>query len=227
MCGRFVLSATPEIVQQEFHLKEAPTLQPRYNITPSQPVAVVTNDSPDTLTIVQWGLVPSWSKDPKVGSKMTNARAETVAEKPSFRTAYKYRRCIIPASGFYEWTTTDNSKQPYYIFPTDTPFFAFAGLWEVWRDGGGGELWTCSILTTAANEHIGKLHHRMPVILDRKDYGVWLDKQAPQPVLDQLLQSYDSDRIQYYPVSKAVNSPANDSAALIRQDEPPQQQSMF
>jgi putative SOS response-associated peptidase YedK len=227
MCGRYVLSAEPQQVQQEFNLSSTPTLAPRYNIAPSQPVAIITNEAPDELTIVKWGLVPSWSKDPKIGYKMINARSDTAHEKPSFRAAFKRRRCLIPVSGFYEWTTVDGAKQPHYIYVKDTDVFSFAGLWEVWHSPDGDEVWTCSILTTDANDTIQKLHHRMPVILDGDNRDFWLDNDSEVDELRMLMKPYDENKIDYYPVSKAVNSPHNDNPTLVERDEPPSQQSMF
>lgn len=227
MCGRYVLSATPEQLQQEFNLAELPTIESRYNIAPSQPMAIITNDAPQELTLVKWGLVPHWSKDPAIGNKMINARSETAAEKPSFRASFKYRRCLIPATGFYEWQKTDNGKIPQYIYLQDEPVFSFAGLWSVWTDPEGGELWTATILTTDANQKIKPLHHRMPVILPRESRELWLDKEADPAALQSLMKPYADDEIDYYPVSKAVNKPANDNPTLIERDDPPQQQSLL
>lgn len=227
MCGRYVLSATPEQLQQEFNLAELPTIESRYNIAPSQPMAIITNDAPQEVTLVKWGLVPHWSKDPAIGNKMINARSETAAEKPSFRTSFKYRRCLIPASGFYEWKKTDNGKVPQYIYLQDEPVFSFAGLWSVWTDPEGGELWTATILTTDANDKMKSLHDRMPVILPRESRELWLDKEADPAALQSLMKPYDKGTIEYYPVSKAVNKPANDNPTLIERDDPPQQQSLL
>jgi putative SOS response-associated peptidase YedK len=227
MCGRFVLTSDAQTVQQEFNLDSLPQLAPRFNIAPSQPVAIVTNDAPKELSIVQWGLIPSWSKDPKIGYKMINARSESVHEKPSFRTPFKYRRCLIPTSGFYEWVKTDDGKQPYFIHLPEKEVFAFAGLWEIWNSPEGEEVWTCTILTTEANDKISNLHHRMPVILDKDARDIWLDKESETEELKTLFQSYDSNKMDYYPVSKAVNHVKNDNPTLLDRDEPPQQQSMF
>lgn len=227
MCGRYVLSATPEQLQQEFNLAELPTIESRYNIAPSQPMAIITNDAPQEVTLVKWGLVPHWSKDPAIGNKMINARSETAAEKPSFRASFKYRRCVIPASGFYEWKKTDNGKIPQYIYLQDEPVFSFAGLWSVWTDPEGGELWTATILTTDANDKMKSLHDRMPVILPRESRELWLDKEADPAALQSLMKPYDKGTIEYYPVSKAVNKPANDNPTLIERDVPPQQQSLL
>lgn len=227
MCGRFVLTSDAQVVQQEFNLDSLPQLAPRYNIAPSQPVSIITNDKPSELSIVQWGLIPSWSKDPKIGYKMINARSETVHEKPSFRTPFKYRRCLIPSSGFYEWVKTDDGKQPYFIHLPEQEVFAFAGLWEIWNSPEGEQVWTCTILTTQANEKISSLHHRMPVILDKEARDIWLDKETESGELRMLFAPYDGNKMDYYPVSKAVNHVKNDNPTLIERDEPPKQQSMF
>ncbi|MDQ7027711.1 MAG: SOS response-associated peptidase [Anaerolineae bacterium] len=227
MCGRYVLSAEPQLVQQEFNLSNTPQLAARYNIAPSQPVAIITNQVPDELMIVKWGLVPSWSKDPKIGYKMINSRSETAHEKPSFRAAFKRRRCLIPVSGFYEWTKTDDGKQPHYIHVKDSEVFSFAGLWEIWHSPDGDEMWTATILTTEANEAIEHLHHRMPVILDGENRDIWLDGDSDVGELRLLMKPYAGDKMAHYPVSKAVNSVRNDNPTLIERDDPPTQQSMF
>src|SRR5690606_25133774 len=153
MCGRFVLIADPNAIQQEFNLASLPDLTPRYNIAPTQGVAVITNEKPDELTFHRWGLIPSWAKEPEIGNKMINARSEGVEDKPAFRAAFKRRRCIIPASGFYEWKKLDaKQKAPMYIHLKDQEVFGLAGLWEIWYDPDGGEWRTATILTTDANE---------------------------------------------------------------------------
>ena len=228
MCGRFALAASPEQLARQFELPlaDVPTLKPRYNIAPTQPVAVVRVGPRATrereIGITQWGLVPEWAKDISIGSRMINARAETLAEKPSFRAAFKRRRCIIPALGFYEWrTTADKKKQPYFIHPresaTDTPaLFAFAGLWEIWFSEDGSEVQTCTIITTEANRIMSGLHHRMPVILPPEKYAGWLDPNVDDPrALRSFLKPYDSERMQYYPVDRKVNTPRNDDAGCI------------
>lgn len=227
MCGRFVLDADGQAIQQEFNLSDTPQIESRYNIAPSQPVAIITNDKPDELTHVKWGLVPSWSKDPKIGYKMINARSETAHEKPSFRSPFKRRRCLIPTTGFYEWVKADDGKQPYYIHVSDREVVGFAGLWEVWHGGDGGELWTCTILTTEANEYTSTYHHRMPVILHQDDYSTWLSNDTDVTELRMLMKPYDNDKIEAYPVSKAVNTPKNDNPTLIERDDPPKQQELF
>ncbi|MBC8099053.1 MAG: SOS response-associated peptidase [Armatimonadetes bacterium] len=215
MCGRFTLTADPALVQQTFNLDVAPAqFAPRYNIAPSQPVAVISNQNPHQLDYFKWGLVPSWSKDPAIGNKMINARAETAAEKPSFREALKKRRCLIPASGFYEWA--QDGKQPMYLHLPDDPLFAFAGLWETWHSPDGDELRTCTILTGEPNALVSTFHHRMAVILQPEDYDAWLnpDPVKPDEVMP-LLRIFPAARMAAYPVGKTVNSPANDSPACI------------
>lgn len=217
MCGRFVLTATPEAVQQVFNLATLPSeMEPRYNIAPTQPIAVITNEQPDTLTYFKWGLVPSWSKDALGGAKMLNARSETVAEKPSFRAAFKRRRCIIPADGFYEWQAHGKEKTPLFIHFEDREIFGMAGLWEVWHSPEGGELRTCTILTTSANDFMKPIHDRMPVILHKDDYPLWLSPaEEPTPVLQALMRPYSGDNLTAYPVSKAVNRPVIDAPELL------------
>lgn len=227
MCGRFVLNTEPNVIQQTFNLESVPDLEPRFNIAPSQAVPVITNDDPQHLTMVQWGLIPSWAKDRKMAYKMINARGETVAEKPSYRSPFKYRRCLIPVSGFYEWTKTDDGKQPHFIHVKDEPVFAFAGLWEVWHAPEGDEVWTTTIITTEANEALSDLHHRMPVILDGDARDIWLDKASDAAALQALLQPYADEKMAHYPVSKAVNNVRNDGPTLLDRHEPPTQQGLL
>lgn len=216
MCGRFALTANPEAIQQAFNLDSVTQeLVPRYNIAPSQPIAVITNQNPKQLDFFKWGLIPSWSKDPAIGNKMINARAETAAEKPSFKAAFKRRRCLIPASGFYEWPQT--TKQPMYIHLKGQDVFAFAGLWEQWFSPDGSEILSCTILTTEPNELLSTFHHRMAVILRPEDYATWLTPGEVDPkTLMPLMQPYSADRMDAYEVSKAVNSPVNDGYDLIQ-----------
>ena len=162
-----------------------------------------------------WGLIPSWAKDPAIGNKMINARAETVSEKPSFRSAFKKRRCLILADGFYEWQKTDDGKQPYHIKMEDDSPFAFAGLWEAW-DKYGEEIRSGTIITTDANDLMNEIHHRMPVILHPEDYGLWLDPDFDEKeALTSLLKPYPSDAMEAYPVSRRVNKPANNEPSVL------------
>ncbi len=219
MCGRFALEDDGSAVAQQFDLVEVPELAPRYNIAPTQPVAAVglKPSGERGLTHFHWGLIPSWSKDTKMASRMINARSETAAEKPAFRAAYKRRRCLIPMSGFYEWQKLEGGqKQPLYIHPQDEALFAAAGLWERWESADGSEILSCTILTTAANELMEPIHDRMPVFVQADDYDLWLDSDAPLPAVQSLLKPYPSARMAAYPVSTYVNSPRNEGEACIR-----------
>ena len=218
MCGRFVLTADGIAIQQHFDLASVPEglVTARYNIAPTQPVPVITNEDPTSLTAQRWGLIPSWAKDPAIGSRLINARAETVHEKPSFRSAFKRRRCLIPANGFYEWKREGKTKRPYFVHLKEQALFAFAGLWEVWHSPDGDELHTCTIITTEPNAVVSPLHNRMAVILSPDDYDQWLspDELPPEALLP-LLQPYDADQMDAYEVSTHVNSPANDDPTCI------------
>ena len=201
-----------------FGLELAGELSPRYNIAPSQPVAAVRagEGGARELTLLQWGLIPSWAKDPAIGSRMINARAETAAEKPSFRAAMKRRRCLIPASGFYEWARVGAAKQPFFIRMKEGRPFALAGLWEQWCGEDGSELETCAILTTSPNEMTAKIHPRMPVIIAPGDYGRWMDPANEKPgTLKPLLRPYPAGEMEAHTVSRHVNNPRNDEPACI------------
>jgi len=213
MCARYVFYSGRSF-GDEFGVVAVPDLTPRYNIAPTQVVpGVIQTVSGRELTFFQWGLVPSWAKDPSIGSKMINARAETLAERPSFRTAFKRRRCLIPADGFYEWKGVKGAKQPYYITTNDHPF-AFAGLWEHW-EGADGDLQTCTIITTSANELMSQIHDRMPVILCPGDYGIWLDHDVSPALLTPLLAPFPESDMSMHPVMKAVGNPKFDDPMLI------------
>jgi putative SOS response-associated peptidase YedK len=218
MCGRFALFAPGQDIGGQFGVEINIEIAPRYNIAPTQPVAAVRLDDHSgerELTHFQWGLIPSWAKDPKIGSRMINARSETVAEKPSFRAAFKRRRCLIPASGFYEWQKLGDRKQPTFVQGSEDQLLGLAGLWEIWHDADGGVIESCTILTTQPNELIAPIHNRMPVIVAPEDYSMWLDPgQQPEDGLH-LLRPYDSELMKAYPVSTAVNNPRNDSPGCI------------
>ncbi len=228
MCGRYALASDQQTLQQAFDLATVPDWQPRYNIAPTQAVPIITQQQPDVLTLVQWGLIPSWAKDHKIGYKLINARAETADSKPSFRAAFQRRRCLIPATGFYEWTTTEGGKQPHYIHLRDQDVFAFAGLWEVWHSPHGDTIQTCTILTGEPNTKVKAYHHRMAIILPRTAYAMWLDDASARDELKQVLLSpYPDDAMDIHPVSKAVNTPKHDHPSLIERHDPPQQLTMF
>jgi len=217
MCGRFTLQIPAELLAEIFGLSEAPELPARYNIAPTQQVAVVRQhaDGSNRLELLRWGLIPSWAKDPSIGSKMINARSETIEEKPSFRAAFKSRRCLVLASGFYEWEVLAGKKVPRYLRLKEGGLMAFAGLWESWKAPDGGCLESCTILTTAANSLIEPLHIRMPVILRPRDFATWLDRNANTAELKGLLQPYPSDGMEGWTVSTLANSPKNDLPDLI------------
>jgi len=220
MCGRFVLDDDGENLQAEFGLAETPMMAPRYNIAPTQPVAAIGLNKAGQrgLTHFHWGLVPSWAKDTKMAGRMINARSETAHEKPSFRAPFKRRRCIIPASGFFEWKREGSKKQPVYIHPhpdTGKKFFGIAGLWENWQSADGSELKSCTILTTEPNELMADVHNRMPVILDPADYDTWMDTETPLPVISALLTQYPDEKMAIYSVSTYVNSVRNEGPQCI------------
>ena len=212
MCGRFSQSLRSEAIAEAFQLIETPDWQPRYNIAPTQmiPAIVAAESGNRQFKPLRWGLIPSWSKDPTIGAKLINARSETVAEKPSFRSAFKQRRCLILADGFYEWRKQSGKKQPFYFRLENGSPFAFAGLWERW-ESEDSRLETCTILTTEANQTVAQVHDRMPVILKADSYDRWLDPSQPPALLQELLRPYDSDLMTAYPVSLSVNSPRNDT----------------
>ncbi|MEL6263499.1 MAG: SOS response-associated peptidase [Cyanobacteria bacterium J06626_6] len=221
MCGRYTLTKSGEAIARTFDLQCTPAPTPRYNIAPTQPVSAITA-SPEQreYRIFQWGLVPSWAKDPGIGSRMINARSETAAEKPSFRAAFKRRRCLVIADGFYEWKKAGAKKQPYYIqmgiHVGDRSLFGMAGLWEIWESGDGSYLESCTILTTEPNDLMKSIHNRMPVIVPPQDYDQWLEPgDRSREALQSLLRPYDSEAMSAYPVSTTVNNPRNELAACI------------
>ena len=219
MCGRFTLTVDPGQLQDTFPWVSIPDdISPRFNIAPSQPVAVVPNDGQNKLDFFVWGLIPSWSKEPQIGNRLINARAETLAEKPSFRTAFRRRRCLILADGFYEWRQEvgQKSKTPMLIQLKSQQPFAFAGLWEVWHATDGSEIRSCTIITTQPNEMMAPIHNRMPVILSPEAYQLWLSpEEKGSGELTPLLVPYPPDLMTAYPVSRLVNSPQNDSPEVI------------
>ncbi len=217
MCGRFTLTLPPELLAEIIGEIEHARIQPRYNIAPTQQVAVIRqdNDGRRHLAYLHWGLIPPWAKDATVGNHMINARAETVHEKPSFRHAFRSRRCLIPASGFYEWRAEGGKKQPLYIHMIDNGPMIFAGLWESWRSPEDAVIESCTIITTSSNSLIQPLHDRMPVILDKPGWKTWLTPDATREQLTPLFHPFSSDLLTMYPVGTGVNSPRNDSPELI------------
>ncbi|EZH66803.1 hypothetical protein DH09_02360 [Bacillaceae bacterium JMAK1] len=218
MCGRFTFFEQLQSLQKHFNIAitAIDEYQESYNVAPTQQVVTVRNDGQQNrLGTLRWGFIPSWSKDPKIGYKMINARGETVHEKNSFRTAFKKRRCIIPASGFYEWKNIDGKKQPYHIQLKNGDPLAFAGLWETWSDKDE-TIHSCTIITTEANELMRDIHDRMPVILTPADYEAWLDPTITESeYLLSYLEPYPAGDMIAYEVSTDVNSPHNNHANLI------------
>lgn len=222
MCGRYTLSTPGEVIAELFELPEAPAVEARYNVAPTQEVAAVRVDeagAPRRFVRLRWGLVPHWADDPAIGNRMINARAETAAEKPAFRTSFRKKRCLVLADGFYEWQKVPGgAKQPwYYRLKSDEPF-AFAGLWARWNRGGDGEdpIESCTILTTDSNELVRRVHPRMPVILDPANLDLWLDPEVSgRERLEAVLGPFDPSRMIAYPVSRRVNSPATDDPSLV------------
>jgi putative SOS response-associated peptidase YedK len=217
MCGRFAQRSDPKRLAKEFKVAEVPQVEARYNVAPTQEILAV-RESADgrEMTYFKWGLVPSWAKDTSMGARLINARSETVQEKPSFRDAFKKRRCVIPADGFYEWQRTGGKKQPFFFRMRDERPFGFAGLWERWEGEGGEVLDSCTILTTEANEVLLPVHDRMPVILHPDDYPLWLEAdERERKLLGELLRPYPAEEMIGYAVSPSINNPRNQGASLI------------
>ncbi|WP_341525957.1 SOS response-associated peptidase [Nostoc sp. UHCC 0302] len=219
MCGRFTLNQSSEALAELFHVQEVTDLAAGYNIAPTQMVATVLHNSESDKRKFQqlrWGLIPSWAKDPGMGAKLINARSETVAEKPAFRSAFKHRRCLVLADGFYEWQRQQGKKQPFYFRLQDGKPFGFAGLWERWRSPANEEIVSCTILTTAANELLQSIHDRMPVILEPEDYDLWLNPEIQTTeTLQPLLRPYPASVMTAYPVSTLVNNSRHNSPECI------------
>jgi putative SOS response-associated peptidase YedK len=234
VCGRYAASRNPDDLVEEFETVETPeqALPPSYNVAPTQDVYAVVERPPRgepeaaavrTLRVVRWGLVPSWAKDPSIGNRMINARMETVADKPAFRRAFAKRRCLLPADGYFEWYgQTKGTKQPFFIRPQDGGMLAMAGLYELWKDPSASEdvddpwLWTCTVLTTSAPDDLGRIHDRMPLLVERDRYAQWLDPTRDDPEeLTSLLVPAAPGRLAAYPVSTDVNNVRNNGAHLV------------
>jgi putative SOS response-associated peptidase YedK len=218
MCGRFTNSIPPKKIWERFGLKGKPSsILPRYNIAPTQEVPVIVSDENSkmiSLEMYRWGLIPFWAKEAKIGNRMINTRAETVAEKPSYRRPFLKQRCLIPADGFYEWQKVQKGKNklPFFISLKNKEPFAFAGLWDQWKDETGKPVFSFTILTTDSNDLLRSIHDRMPVILDPKNEPAWLDTEfRDSKTLKKMLTSYPSEKMQTYEVSSLVNIPTNDS----------------
>lgn len=219
MCGRFTVRSKPKAIVKAFDLPQVPMIIPSFNISPNEPVAVIRfdpNEGARRLDFLTWGLIPSWTDDPSIGNHLINARAETVAEKPAFRHAFRTQRCLVVADGFYERKRQDRWKQPYFVHMKDDRPFGLAGLWEHWHKGEE-PIYSCTLLTTDANELLAPIHDRMPVILTREHYDLWLDPEIHDPKkLLPLLVPFPADGMEAYPVSRLVNDPENDVPECIR-----------
>ncbi len=218
MCGRFTITIEPAFFQQELDLGQVPSeWTPRYNTAPSQDIPVVLDKDSRDVEMLRWGLIPFWAKDEKIGYRMINARSETIQEKPSFRNAFKQRRCLILADGFYEWQKQSGSapKVPFYFQLADGAPFAFAGIWETWSPAQDEMVRSCAIITTEPNDLVAVAHDRMPVMLDKDMMWAWLEEK-PADNLQAMLAPYPAEKMRAHPVGLAVNNPKNDSAECVR-----------
>ncbi len=217
MCGRFSLTVGDRDIEDEFKVKIGFDVRPRYNIAPTQEVLVLLHDGTERrLETFRWGLIPHWAQDPKIGNKLINARAETIFEKPSFRSAAKERRCLILADGFFEWAKTEKGKIPMHIRLKSGKPFGFAGLWESWQSPEGEEVKSCAIVTTEPNELMMTIHNRMPVIVQKKLEELWLNPELKKrSELMEVLKPYPPEEMEAFPVSKLVNSPTNDRPECV------------
>jgi putative SOS response-associated peptidase YedK len=217
MCGRYNLITDAQAFVDFFELSNCLELSPRYNIAPSQQIpAVRLVDNRREAGLLHWGLIPHWAKDRRIAYKMINARAETVAEKPAFRTAFRCRRCLIPATGFFEWQPVEGGKQPYNITLREGGLMAFAGLWESWTGPDGAGIDSCAIIVTEANAGIRPIHDRMPVILNPADYALWLNPAVQDRVrLNSLLRPYPAESTRAYPVSRSLGNPKYSGPACV------------
>jgi len=219
MCGRFTLTVDPSQLEDIFPWAIiAPNIFPRYNISPSQPIAAIPNSPDHRMELFRWGLIPSWAKDASIGNRLINARAETIAEKPSFKNSLKKRRCLIPADGFFEWKVSPDGKTkiPYYIRFSSGQAFAFAGLWDLWTAPDSSVVKSCTIITTLPNSLISPIHNRMPVILPRESYLHWVEPGEVNPsTIKELLTPFPADQMEAYAVSRGVNDPKNDNPSLV------------
>ena len=216
MCGRYSFAIEDALIKERFGVSvRSAVYKARYNCAPSQDLAVISSCSPEKLSFYQWGLIPLWAKDPSIGNKMINARAETITEKSSFRQPFKSKRCIVPADGFYEWKRSA-SKIPYRFSLLDSSPFAMAGIWETWRDPSGSDLYTFAIITTTPNALVAKIHDRMPVILNREDEQKWIGETSENELI-RLLKPFPDELMKACRVSQKVNSPFNDSPDLVEE----------
>jgi len=224
MCGRYRLSRKKQLLEEHFATDPwEDDWEPRYNIAPTQPVPVIRQDPKQSvrrMSVVRWGLIPSWAKDPSGAAKMINARSETAATLPAFRDALRLRRCLVPVDGFYEWQRTGKAKQPFCFEVNEGQLFALAGIWDRWRDPSGTTVETCSILTTIPNDLTAPVHDRMPVIVEPDAYDLWLDPvMSDMRAVSDMLRPYDARHMRCYPVSPRVNHAANDDEECSRRVE--------
>jgi putative SOS response-associated peptidase YedK len=221
MCGRYTVTSSPRALRDLFRYLERPNFPARYNIAPSQPIAIVRlHEGERQFALARWGLIPAWVKNPKTVSLMFNARGESALDKPAFRNAMKRRRCLVPADGFYEWRKQGGGKQPFFVRARSGGPIAFAGLWETWAGPNGEEVDTAAIVTTAANGTLKPLHDRMPVIVPPGAFGLWLSGEKEAAAAASLIAPAPDDLLEAWPVSNAVNSAANDNPGLIERAEP-------
>ena len=216
MCGRYNITYDIDELLGDLDLLMPDfEFEPRYNIAPSQRLPIISSDAPKELKLYRWGLVPFWAKDPKIGYKMINARGETIAQKPAFRNAYKKRRCLIPATGFYEWQKTATGKQPMHIHLTTGKVMTFAGLWEIWEDAEEREMRSFTIITTTPNELMAPIHDRMPVIVAQEDRADWLNTDLPPEEVQHLVKPFPDGYLQADRISTKVNSPRNEGPEIL------------
>jgi putative SOS response-associated peptidase YedK len=226
MCGRYAITTAPEAIRQLFGYPEQPNFPPRFNVAPTQPIPIVRLDQGERhFALVRWGLIPGWVEDPKTFSLVINARSDNVLTKPAFRNAMRYRRCLIPADGFYEWQEVGAAqRRPFFVRRKDGAPFAFAGLWETWSGPNGEEMETAAIVTTEANRALRAIHPRMPVMLAPEAFAMWLDcRNVDAETASALLVPAPDHVVEVYPVSAAVNKHANDDASLTARVDPPAQ----
>jgi len=232
MCGRYRLSRRKQAIEEYFDTDSwDEDWSPRYNIAPTQLVPVVRKKPKEAvrvLSLIRWGLIPSWAKDPSVAAGTINARSETASTKPAFADPLRFRRCLIPADGFYEWKRASGSRQPYCFDVDEGQIFAFAGLWDRWKDPNGNWIRSCSILTTSPNTITSVVHDRMPVILDRDSYDIWLDPEITDVgSVTSLLKPYDARLMRCFPVSRRVNDVTNDDKECSAPSQPAEPQSLL
>ncbi len=225
MCGRYLITSTPEAMRALFKYLEQPNFPPRYNVAPTQPIPIVRlHEGERQFALVRWGLIPAWVKDPKAFSLILQARSDSVVDKPSFKNAMRRRRCLIPADGFYEWNEAYNPRRPYVVRPKDGKPVAFAGLWEAWMGPNGEELETCAVITCEANRTLHPIHHRMPVVIPEEAFGMWLDcRNVDALTASALLVPAPENLFEAWEISRDVNRVVNDSPELLKPAKGPAQ----